>query len=233
MKGIAKFLIFFFLCNMLGGVAYAKDDTNNQRTSASDNQEFQTLKSYGIVDDSLYNNEKVNREDCITAIMKLIGANSKLEEGYKNSSIDGVMFLDAGGCYILEAEFERIAIGEPAEDTPLAGNYFHPDRDVTVKEATTFMTRCLVNLGETYEVISKVDLNATFNIAKEIGLIQKTDIFYDKGENTLKPDEFCTLLYRMLYMPRYKYCGNDFPSCGKIDASATTRYIDCLKKINN
>lgn len=208
---------------MLGGTVNAAEDSADTYASITGEQAFEILKSYGIVGDSLIENETINRKDCITAIMKIIGMTPEIAKQCDDKSV----FNDVNDPYISVAHLECVAFGEDN------GNYtmFYPDRNVTVKEAAAFIARCLEPLGDLDDEINAVDASTddTLVKAKTVGIIQKTDVFYENGDVTLTPGEFCTMLYRMLYQPRYRSC--DSLNSYTIYPPGSGRYIDYLTKI--
>jgi len=93
---------------------------------------------------------------------------------------------------------------------------------VTAKEAAAFMVRCLKgkDLG---------DLNKTFEIAKEMGLIKEEDVFYTNGDDFITPDYFLIMLQRFLNQPRYKYFDEDLYLHYGIDSERSMTYLQYLQ----
>jgi len=222
MKIVARILSLVLVCSMLCGTVYAEDSENAQ-ASVTGEQAFETLKSYGIADDSLHNNVMVNRADCVIAIMKIIGMSAEREAHVGRSYYQPVFDDEGYDGYVYEAA-GVIAIGD-------GNRNFFPDRDVTVKEVAAFMVRCLVRLGDSGDERMSVGLDDTFAKAKDLGIIQEADTFYNDSDATLTPNEFCVLLNRMLYQKRYMYYDYDNKFNIQFDTSGSGRYIDYLKKV--
>ena len=69
------------------------------------------------------------------------------------------------------------------------------------------------------------NIDEKYLYAKEIGLVKKTDEFYQNRKWSISVSEFCVLLNRMLYEKRGMYFENGQMLYNDID---TKRYIDCL-----
>ena len=70
-----------------------------------------------------------------------------------------------------------------------------------------------------------MDLDGTFSRARETGIVKAYDAFYQKGNDALSVNEFCTLLYRMLCQERYRYFeGGAYTT----DEPRSIRYMDYL-----
>ena len=192
--------------------------------------------------------DTVTRYECVTAIMKAIGATEDIArdiKGFFYDSYSGVLlkpersFFDGDGKgpdfdfvkyysketgYISLAFYYGIAKGE------IIGNhrYFYFDRPVTAKETAAFMMRCLrgPDLG---------DLNETFAMAKESGLIKEEDVFYGDGDSLIAPDNFCIMLQRFLNQPRYLYFDEELyfvpdSSAGiQVDRERSITYLQYLQ----
>lgn len=102
--------------------------------------------------------------------------------------------------------------------------YFLFDKKVSIREAVTFMVRCLKGVD--------IEPDEAYKIAIEIGLIQKDDIYFGHGEQWLDYNYFRELLGRFIEQPRYLYFGNneDFPNVS-IDESGEMTYKEYLKTI--
>ncbi|NLM50538.1 MAG: hypothetical protein GX196_06265 [Clostridiaceae bacterium] len=195
---------------------------------------------YKLIDmEGFENNDTVTRYECLVTIMKAIGVTEDIAIGGSGilASCFGEpserAFFDGDGIgpgvdfvkysykitgYIDLAFYYYIAEGE------FIGNrrYFYFDRPVTAKEAAAFMVRCLKgkDLG---------DLNKTFEIAKEMGLIKEEDVFYTNGDDFITPDYFLIMLQRFLNQPRYKYFDEDLYLHYGIDSERSMTYLQYLQ----
>lgn len=212
-------IIYVFLFN----IAYGQSDYLDA-TKASG-----LLKSYRIINDDFFKNENVNRVECITAILKIIGATPKTEEYYINANYTVPVFEDPdsgvykGHGYALAAGVNGIAFGVPNHAGSSTYYSFCPLDNVTTKEAIAFILRCLQPIADTND-----SLDDSFIKAKETGMIQETDAFYSDKDSFLTPSDLCVLLQRMLYQPRYKYFDEGHLI---IDKSSSVTYISYLSTL--
>lgn len=222
-----RLIIFCLLIIYLleANIAFA----NNMENNYSDD----ILKQLNIIDDNYFSKSNiVTRGECIVAIMRTIGATD--EEIAKLNGADFIAFSDVPtysyfGC----AYRAKIAFGEectaayPTYRMRYTFNnndvFFFPDRPVTVNETLAFMVRCL---GEReYQ-----DFTGLVESANDYGLIVDKDEFIKN--DLIRPNEFCTLIKRLLQKKRYKYFGkenNIFRMEGNIDEERSMSYLEMLK----
>ncbi len=173
---------------------------------------------YDILDENILNEESITRSNCISSIMKLIGVSEDDAYIFENSYFEYPIFSDVrdhevGNGYMLVAGYANIAVGEEKGDE----FYFYPSRNVSIEECIAFIVRCLDK--------SVLNIDETYLYAKEIGLVKKTDEFYQNRKWSISVSDFCVLLNRMLYEKRGMYFENGQMLYNDID---TKRYIDCL-----
>lgn len=209
-----------------GSVVYAgSSDISNLKN---------TLLQLNIIDESYFSNANVvSREECIVAIMRVIGATD--EEIEKLNGGDLICFADtAPFSYFGCAWLGKIAYGEECvidypthrtshtlKNTDL---FFFPERAVTVKETIAFMVRCL-------EENNRSDINDTFEGAKDYGILNTKDSFINNADLPINQNDFYILLGRLLQQKRYKYYGrenNIFSMAGNIDEYRSMSYFDML-----
>lgn len=186
-----------------------------------------------VEDDYFTNSETVTREECIIAIMRVIGVtDAKVDKLY---GADLFCFVDTSafsyfGCAYLGgiAYGEECVVDYPTYRTSHTSKntdfFFFPERLVTVKETLAFMNRCLgEDKSEKYEF--------TIEHAKAYGLIEDTDLFAVDENALIDKKDFCALLKRMLYQKRYKYYSVESDGSymeGNIDKERSMTYIDFL-----
>ena len=90
-----------------------------------------------------------------------------------------------------------------------SGYYFDPDRTATIGECVGFMTRCLKDDK------SFIDLDITWQYAKEIGLVLETDAFSETPETTLTQsvldrltERFTSCTSERIFKHHYKVIGH-------------------------
>lgn len=223
------FTLILLVLYLLGG--------KNVYAASSDISSFKsTLLQFNIIDESYFSNANtVSREECIVAIMRVIGVTD--EEIEKLNGDDLICFADTDtfsyfGC----ARLGNIAYGEecvvnyPTHRTSHTlkntDTFFFPKRAVTVKETVAFMVRCL-------EEISKGDINYTFEEAKDYGILNEKDSFIINADLPISQNDFYILLERFLQQKRYKYYGrenNIFSMAGNIDKYRSMSYFDMLNQ---
>lgn len=182
-----------------------------------------------ICDTSLYDGENViTRNDCVSMILWAIGCpwNTAIEGDTYGGELN--IFLDAetdGDTFVEEYfvvnktidrpdvieyayKYTDIICGEWSNYTELLPKnriYFNFNRAVTLKECAAFMVRCLGDF-------QGYDLDTTFSIATQMGLISDKDISYEKPDSPISPNEFFLMLQRFLHQKQYLYFdrrGND------------------------
>lgn len=179
--------------------------------------------------------ESLTRFECLTAIMKAAGAtkesckyfNTVLYDSYSGipneiayvdgnaghvktadgrdlrANLDGSTFdiykytANTGIELISLAFYYGIAKGEFYDGF----RYFYFERPVTAYESAAFMVRLL-------EKGLPSDLEMTYQLAKEFGIVLPEDEAYQDGDQTITPDYFCTMLLRFLELPRHYYFSN-------------------------
>lgn len=181
------------------------------------------------------NTDTVTREECIVAIMRVIGVTD--EEIDKLNGSDLISFADTDVySYIGCADLAQIAYGEecivnyqtPRNSHTLRNTdfFFFPDRLATMKETIAFMIRCL-------EETSSSDINYTFERAKDYGILDNEDSFINKADFPISQSDFCILLERFLREKRYKYFSREndiFKMEGNIDEKRSISYFDMLSQ---
>ena len=159
----------------------------------------------------------ISRGDCVATIMKLIGVDADTALEYADSDYYMPVFLDIGydimSGYIIIAKYCNVAAGVDFYRDGV--NNFMPDREVTVKEALTFMLRCLTDPQTlTWERIMEDSI--------KFGLLKEED-----------------LLCRMLDKNRYLYWPIEELSRGneksmQIDQTNSVKYMNFfLEKTDN
>lgn len=225
-KVIAITILIIYL---LGMINVYSDNVNNSEIE-------DTLMQLNILDESGFlNPNTVSREECIIAIMRVIGVTD-----------EDVAFLAGNGFYAFAdtnaysyegcAYKGKIAYGEECEvDSPTYRSthtlkntdfFFFPNREVTVKECLAFMVRCL-------EEPSKENYDSIIEKAKNYGLISDDDAIVDNVNAALSQNDFLVLLDRLLQQNRYKYYGNEnnlFKMEGNIDEEQSMTYLQMLNQ---
>lgn len=175
----------------------------------------------------------VTREECIIAIMRVIGVTDEEINSLKGA--DFISFVDTPSfSYFGCAYLAKIAYGEECVvdyPTPRTSHtlkntdfFFFPDRPVTPKETIAFIIRCL-------EETNQSDINYTFERAKDYGILNDEDSFINNAASPINQDDFCVLLERFLHQNRYKYFGredNTFNMEGNRDEKYSMTYFDML-----
>lgn len=202
--------------------------------NSTDSETETMLIQLNIIDENYFSNsDTVTREECLVAIMRVIGASD--EEIEKLNGADIISFVDTDSFSYFEcAWLSGIAYGEECVvDYPTHRTshtlkntdfFFFPERAATVKETLAFMVRCLE--------ADKIDIDVAFEKAKEYGLVKAEDSFIQELDSAINPNEFCTLLERFMQQKRYKYydrVDNDFRPDGNIDEERSVSYLDMLK----
>lgn len=176
----------------------------------------------------------ISRGDCVATIMKLIGVDADTALEYADSDYYMPVFLDIGydimSGYIIIAKYCNVAAGVDFYRDGV--NNFMPDREVTVKEALTFMLRCLTDPQTlTWERIMEDSIK--FGLLKE----EELELYVADGE--LQSKQFYTLLCRMLDKNRYLYWPIEELSRGneksmQIDQTNSVKYMNFfLEKTDN
>lgn len=175
--------------------AYCMADINSTPSSLKD-----ILVNIKILNKNGFSSENtVSREECITAIMRVIGVTDEMIKEFQLE--EPCAFADADVyTYMGYARTGKIAYGEECiidaqnnEDC-----FFFPQRAVTVKEVLAFMNRCLDDEQE-------ADFNSTLDVAIRHGLLSAEEELMQNPNDYINPDDFCLLLSRMLKQKRYKY----------------------------
>ena len=195
------------------------------------------LSQLNIINENTFENENaVTREECLTAIIKTLGATDDAINMADGSHV--VCFVDAGFySYIGCAYITHIAYGEEqvvdyptfrTSHTRKNTDYFlFPKRKVTVKEVLAYMVRCLEESKE------NIDINITYEKSKEYGLINENDIFTQNPDMEISKNDFYTLLERLLNQKRYKYfeiVNGYFKMSGYVDEERSMTYLEFLSK---
>lgn len=202
--------------------------------SSIDIKFIEALKKYEILDSDFgeYDSaEEVSRDDCLRGILKAAGMHV---DGYFDSGkadIEQVFadedyakdksYLNFGYIYRImsgqKVQKEKKIPGEPQklwlfgelivngkvreynEPVDMNREYFFPLRTATVNDCIAFIMRCIDKNAE------GLDLEGTFQLAKERGIIKESDNFYNDGNRDLNQEIFFTLLKRMMNEKRYIY----------------------------
>ena len=204
MKYFIMILFMLFLVTDVFGLG----DINNKR-----------LEKYNILGEDILVSDSVSRAECIVTIMKLIGVTENHAERYGRANLDEPIFNDERDMYKEEKGYIRIA-GTSRIALRIRERDFFPKRNVTVKECTAFIMRCLES--------SSPDLEETFLRAVEIGLVFSTDSFYEKSDDDLLPHDFYIILDRMLDQKRYIYYYEGFHELQTHEAKSVT-YLEYLE----
>ena len=193
MKLNKSYLAIICIFVIFGNANILCDATNNK---IDDSKAISILSKYGIVDDSIEN--EVSRQACIAIITKAVGITPKMVEAF-NALLSYPIYVDYYDIdynyrgYVVGAHGQKIALGEPSNRDL---TFFYPNRNTTLKEAVAFVMRYLEDCS--------TNISESFERAKEIELIKKTDEFYEKGDSIISPDELYIIVHRMLYKNFYK-----------------------------
>lgn len=205
------------------------------------------IESLNLCDTSLYDGENtVTRNDCVSIIMWAIGCpwDFPIEGDPYGGEIN--VFLDAetdGDAFAEEyfavnkttyrpdiIEFARkytdIIYGEWSVNDGLLAKeriYFNYNRSVTLKECVAFMVRCLGDF-------QGLDLDETFKIAVEMGLISDNDSAYKNPDSPISPDEFFVILQRFIHQKQYLFFDRDLSSGFRVNTGRNISYAEYLKK---
>lgn len=192
-----------------------------------------TLIQLNILDESGFSNsDTITREECLIAIMRVIGATDEGIE--KLNGNDFIAFADTEafsyfGCAYASgiAYGEECAVDYPTERTSHTLKntdfFFFPKRAITVKECLAFMIRCLQS--------DKTDFDLILEEAKGIGLINDKDDFIQNPNSIISQDDLYVLLGRMLQQKRYKYYSkenNGFNMNESVDEEKSMTYLEFL-----
>ncbi|MBU5451520.1 hypothetical protein [Acetivibrio sp. MSJd-27] len=226
-----KVIAIFLLAMWLSGVIIVHADHGNI------SKEENILIELNIVDEGYFSNfNTVTREECLVAIMRVIGVTDK-EVDLLNGA-DFVAFEDTYpysyfGC----AYRAKIAYGEECiVDYPTYRTshthkntdfFFFPQRAVTVKETIAFMVRCLEDLD------ASIDLNTTLKKAVEYGLIDDEDALIQNPDSEISQKDFYILIERFLQQRRYKFYqreNNVFRMEGNVDEKRSISYLNMLQQ---
>ena len=208
--------------------------TNVSADNSAVYEKRNTLFQLSILDGNAFSNpDTITRAECLTAIMRVIGASD--EEMEKLDGHDLISFADTDSfSYFGCAWVGGIAYGvECVVDYPTQRTaytlkntdfFFFPQRTVTTKECLAFMIRCLQS--------NKVDYDLTLESAKGYGLINDQDEFIQNPNSSINQDDFSVLLERLLQQKRYKYYGREngiFKMGGNIDEEHSISYLEMLQ----
>ena len=212
-------------------------------------QAREQLQQLNIInEDSFSQEEIVYRCEAIVPIMKVYGLPESYEDGdnlgtclqpFSDVAKDrwndenspknqyGIKVHYFG--YVMAGEVLSIVYG-------YRNGYFGSYDAITAKEAAAFMMRCIEGLEIYVDGVYKINDNIDISYinAKNCGLVQETDRFYEDGDLALTRDELCILLDRMLYQPCCKcYIKKEvepgiFEESPWVDKERTKRYIDIL-----
>lgn len=199
----------------------------------ADNSALSVLMHLNILSESeLYRTDTVTREECLVAIIRVIGATDETIENLNGADV--ISFADTTSFSYFEcARLSGIAYGEECEvEYPTERTmhtlkntdfFFFPERAVTVKECLAFMNRCLQS--------EKIDFDLTVEKAKDNGLINDRDSFIKNPDDYISHDDFFVLLERLLQEKRYKYYGcenNVFDMNASKDENRSMTYLESL-----
>ena len=206
--------------------------SNGEQISVGYYEHDKTIDFYSLTYkfyENIYNVEErkdflLTRADCLSFVMLAIGgmyyANglnndaSQMwdysKELWNSSSFDDdKYYYDLIKRIIFESHFEltmlgvfhaKVAYGECINGNNSEFIYFNELRYVTLKEALAFMVRCLCPNEYGLD-----NLNKTFNIAKEKGLILSNDSFFSRPDAEITVAEMQIILGRFLHQPRGLY----------------------------
>ena len=105
--------------------------------------------------------------------------------------------------------------------------YFYHDRPVTATESAIFMTRCLIG----QEGIKEYGFEETMKLAEKSGIIKKTDGFYQRMDDPVSPEEYCTMLLRLLSQKRCLYFDPDSSVYIEEDTERSMTYLEYLQDL--
>lgn len=206
------------------------------------------LEELSIIDTSSFSHENlVYRCEAIVPIMKMIGIPEHLAEivscrphnPFYDLGDDPFLYSTLSDGSLIEIEPTRKQYGIEVDyygyllagyDLFIAQGYkgnFRPYDAITAKEAAAFMMRGI-------DVSFYYDIDVTYENAKQCGLIQKNDRFFEDGDMAVTANEFCILLNRMLYQPCCKcFISKEMDSGERYetpwrDEERTKRYIDIV-----
>ena len=187
---------------------------------SANQDDFQFLLDYKIVDYAYAEDTPLNRRNCLKMIMKSIGCSSSLCDQwdctifeFKPYTFDDISYamqfsnIEEAGLALsnsytthhIDNQYFDIAWYADIVKGEQEGKYYRaePLRNATVAEVTAMMLRCLNGTAE--------DLEQSFQKAKKIGLINKTDRFYNSPSALVYPQTMYTLIRRFLNQPVYCY----------------------------
>ena len=206
--------------------------------------EVDVFEDMGLFDTHLFDNDAiVTRNDCLSMVMMSIGlsSNARIDtystqelfldtgnsvtesEMWYENYVDNCKFTEFGYVH-LAREFTNVVAGR--ESIKLNGQnmiYFDYTGATTVKEALAFMVRCL---GE----YNSRNLEETFQIAAEIGLISDKDSFYQKPDVAISPNDFFVILQRFLQQKQYLYFDRKSNDKFRINNNSDISYADYLRE---
>ncbi|MBE7011372.1 MAG: hypothetical protein E7415_01715 [Ruminococcaceae bacterium] len=219
MKKIISLILFF--CCILNIIPICADEIE------SDVTEHDLIK-FGILDeDSFLNDDTITREECLIAIMRVIGLTDN--DVNMMDGADCYAFVDVGPFTYIGCAWEsRIAYGiECIVDFPTYRSshtgkntdyFFFSDRDATITEALAFMIRCLEK--------DEIDLDMAIEKAYQYGLLRTEDVFSEHLDSKINQRDFSILLDRLLQQKRCKYYEAWHGIGHKIDEERSISYID-------
>ena len=204
------------------------------------------LEELSIIDTSSFSHENlVYRCEAIVPIMKMMGitkrladiASMGLHDPFYDLRDDEYLYFVLSNGSVIEPTRKQYGIEVNYYGYLRAGHEmfivhgykgnFRPYDAITAKEAAAFMMRGI-------DVSFYYDIDVTYENAKQCGLVQKTDRFYEDGDIAVTKNEFCVLLNRMLYQPCCICFISKEIEPGKFyetqwrDENRTKRYIDIV-----
>ena len=191
---------------------------------SANQDDFQYLLDYRIVDYAYAENTPLNRRNCLKMIMKSIGCSSSLCDQWDCTLFEIKSYTFKDIFSVLEfrnIEEASVALSKTFTAAHIDSQYFdiawyadivkgeqegkyyraEPLRNATISEVAAMMLRCLNGTAE--------DLEQSFLKAKKIGLIKKTDRFYNSPSALVYPETMYTLIRRFLNQPVYCYVNTE------------------------
>ena len=214
---LKKFYVLLISFVFLGNCCASASDDINQRII---NEVILSVAPY-LSEET----DCITRDECVTTIIKIIGADEKVAKYFTDADYYAPVFIDVNFFihenfgYIYAANACGVANGIPAREPTL--RKFEPDRAVTVKETLAFTLRCLTD--------SKSLLwENTINDSLKFGLIEESESENYKFEEPIKKEQFYIVLCRLLNSKRYLYWSEE---CHHINNSENRiTYIDAFNE---
>lgn len=197
---VSILMVLVLLC---GGNVWARELTAEQKTELMDL----------LIDPIHSDDEVVRRRSCLATIMKAIGATEdRADQIGGELTWQGIFFSDRHdyfspgyvvdesfawyeGNYIALAEAIGVARGIIQDDGHL---YFYPLKEAAIRDALSFMLRCL-KLPDNWEE------RPLYEVAYETGLLQEEDAFARNMDENLTYGTLRTLTERFLKQERHLY----------------------------